>query len=154
GFGLNAVNSVALDILLGWGMKSQTLSVELSSDRIEKLSHIIPFSLIVYGRIPLMRFRACPVQASLGCKKCKGKGFLKDRFGNVFPVECSNKTSSSLLNSVPVYIGDKKKLVSDAQIFWFTVENKQDIDRVMDEFQKKDVPIFERTTGLYFREVF
>jgi len=153
GFGMNIANGIALNTMLSCGAMSQTVSMELSNKRIEALERPLPLSMIVYGKLPLMRFRNCPVRASIGCGKCLGKGQLKDRFGNTFQIECCDKRTSSLLNSVPIYIMDKRVPDIDIQIYWFTTETPAEIKNVIDTSEKGLIPDFKRTRGLYYREV-
>ena len=153
GFGLNITNSEALDIIAEHGAKTQTVSFELNTKRIKEINSRIPVSLVAYGRLPLMRYRACPVKASAGCKECRSSGAVKDRYGISFPLECSERRTSSLLNSVPLYIFDRSIPESEILIYWFTTETEKEIEHVIDLSEEGKRPDFERTTGLYYREV-
>ena len=153
GFGLNVTNSAAFDSYSSLDLKTLSISFEVDSNRIKRIDHSIPLSLIVYGRLPLMRYRACPLRVSIGCNACNGSGSITDRYGNLFPIECWRKKTSSLLNSVPLYIGDKSIPKSDITIYWFTNEEQKDIKHVLDCSQNNSKPDFNRTTGLYYREV-
>jgi len=153
GFGLNATNSVAFESYSSLGLKSLSVSFETDSNRINDINHSMPLSLVVYGRLPLMRYRACPIRVSVGCNECQGEGEIKDRYGNTFPVECWKKKVSSLLNSVPLYIGDKSIPEAEITVYWFTNEDQNDIKHVIDCFRGHMKPDFDRTTGLYYREV-
>ena len=153
GFGLNATNSVAFESFSSLGLKSLSISFETDSNRIKDINHSMPLSLVVYGRLPLMRFRACPIRVCAGCSECKGEGKIRDRYGNTFPIECWKKKVSSLLNSVPLYIGDKSIPEAEITVYWFTNEDQDDIKHVIDCFKGHMKPDFDRTTGLYYREV-
>ena len=153
GFGLNVTNSEALRLLSDMHLHSQTVSFELSAQRINEINSNIPLSIIAYGRVPLMRYRACPIRVSVGCNKCLGNGEIKDRYGNTFPVECNDRMTSSLLNSVPIYIFDKAIPRSDITIYWFTTEDEEKIEKIIRISNEKAKPDFDRTTGLYYREV-
>lgn len=94
-----------------------TPSVELTAAEIRALPG--EKELIVYGRLPLMTLRHCPLNARLGkgrhdaCRRCDGAGpylkdcVLTDRMGAVFPLE-RLKTSSGCIvrvrNSVPLML--------------------------------------------------
>ena len=154
GFGLNITNSEALGVLTDLGIRTQTVSFELSSQRIKEMKRTVPVSLIAYGRLPLMRYRSCPVKASEGCGKCMGSGKIRDRYGVEFPLECDERRTSGLLNSVPLYIFDRSVPDSEILIYWFTTETSDEIEHIIDLSGKNLRPDFDRTTGLYYREVF
>ena len=153
GYGLNVVNSLAAKQYGIIGLNSLCVSFELSADRIRKLFSDVPVGMIVYGRVPLMHFRNCPVRASVGCAVCGAKGKLTDRFGISFPVECYDKKYSVLLNSVPICLSDQRIPPADYTLFWFTRETPSQITSITDLFEKHRKPDFPRTLGLYFREV-
>ena len=80
--------------------------------------------IIAYGYLPLMLFRSCPMATKNGCKGCSGREKIKDRTGTEFTVLCGNKKYSTLLNSLPLYIGDKDLSGVDFATLYFTVENR------------------------------
>ena len=153
GFGLNAVNTHSLSAFAALGMKDITLSFELTAERIKNLGHPLSTGIVVYGRVPLMQFRNCPVRATIGCNMCREKGKITDRFGISFPVECNQKYTSALLNSVPICLSDQAIPAVDHHLFWFTDEGIARIDEVNRLFLQGMKPDFKRTTGLYYREV-
>ncbi len=153
GFGLNAVNTHSLSAFAALGMKGITLSFELTAERIKNLGHPLSTGIVVYGRVPLMQFRNCPVRATIGCNMCREKGKITDRFGISFPVECNQKSTSALLNSVPICLSDQAIPAVDHHLFWFTDEGIARIDEVNRLFLQGMKPDFKRTTGLYYREV-
>ena len=120
---------------------------------IKSLGGHIPVGAIVYGRLPLMRFRNCPVRAQIGCAACGGHGELKDRRGVRFPVECGGKKYSTLLNSVPLHIADKDLRGLDHGILWFTTETKDECRSITKEYIDHQKSTKERTGGLYYREL-
>ena len=153
GFGLNAVNTHSLKAFADLGINEITTSFELTVGKFQNLGHPLAVGLVVYGRLPLMRFRNCPVKATIGCSKCGAHGKMTDRFGISFPVECNQRLSSTLLNSVPVCLSDQEIPTADHHLFWFTDEENSQIEEVNRLFQTRMKPSFNRTTGLYFREV-
>ena len=91
GAGLNILNTEALRHYEEEGLASVTASFELSMRGIKSLGGSIPIGAIVYGRLPLMHFRNCPLRAQIGCTACRARGELTDRRGVKFPVECGGE---------------------------------------------------------------
>lgn len=147
GFGLNIVNSDALDKYSQMGVGEATLSPEIPLSAVKELSGNTKTGLFAYGYLPLMLLRSCPVRAAVGCEKCGGNGEITDRLGIKFSVVCHNKVYSELLNSVPHYIGDRKLHV-DFALLSFTKESSRECREVFDKFVRGE-KIAKRTTGLY-----
>lgn len=150
GFGLNVLNSEAVDLYARQHLASLTVSFELPMAAIKALSGDISLGLAAYGHLPLMRFRACPVRAGIGCARCGGDGALTDRKGVRFPVECEGKRSASLLNSVPLHMAGRDDPL-DWRLIWFTRETAADCRRVIGEFLTGNPSPLPRTGGLYYR---
>jgi putative protease len=153
GHGLNILNSVALAEYEKLGLAEATVSFELPMAKIARLGGTLPRGILGYGYLPLMRFRACPIQKSGGCGACPGSGLLTDRLGKTFSVLCSAKRYSTLLNSLPLWIADKEISGADFLTLYFTVEPPEHCLSVYRAFQKNMPPDTERTNGLYFREL-
>lgn len=153
GGGLNVLNTRALEEYQALGLASVTASWELAMARIKALGGTIPLGAVVYGRLPLMRFRACPVRAAMGCNRCRGRGELTDRRGVVFPVECSGKKYSTLLNSVPVHLAQKNLRGLDFGILYFTRESREECLRVTEDYRLGRGGAGEHTGGLYYRQL-
>ncbi|MCC8016281.1 MAG: hypothetical protein LIO43_02600 [Clostridiales bacterium] len=66
-FGLNIFNSVSAGMI-----NSPILSFELTVESTNKIS-APDTGVIVYGRLPLMLARNCPVKNNIGCDKCRKK---------------------------------------------------------------------------------
>ena len=96
---LNVANDLAVVQLADWGVRRYTPSVELNRVQIEALGGVR--ELVVYGRVPLMQLRHCPLRAALGlkgkhrdCRRCNGCApgerigtkALTDRLGARFPL--------------------------------------------------------------------
>lgn len=96
---LNAANDLTVQQLLDWSVDAVTPSVELNCAQIRALHG--KRQLIVYGRIPLMQLRHCPLRATQGipgkhadCRRCDacapseriGAKTLIDRTGAEFPL--------------------------------------------------------------------
>ena len=153
GHGLNVLNSLSLAEYEKSGCCDITVSPELMMSAFEKLSSKTPKGIIGYGFLPLMRFRACPAQAENGCGSCKGFTVIKDRLGIDFYIICSSKKYSSLLNSVPLYIGDKPHEKADFVTLYFTAEKEEKCRRILSAFCKKQSLNIKKTGGLYYREL-
>ncbi|MBQ2252107.1 MAG: U32 family peptidase [Clostridia bacterium] len=147
GFGLNIVNSDALDKYREMGVSEATLSPEIPLSAVKELSGSTKTGLFAYGYLPLMLLRSCPVRAAIGCEKCRGKGEITDRLGIKFSVVCHNKIYSELLNSVPHYIGDRR-LPVDFALLSFTKESREECEKIFKAFTRGE-KIAKRTTGLY-----
>ena len=156
GWPLNLTNTRALKELARMGAQEAELSFELSLSRQKKLGAPIPFGLLVYGRLPLMVYRNCPMKAAAGCKACGGHGVLTDRTGTKFSMMCG-KTYAELLNSVPLYLADRLGEYGPAAFYtlWFTTEKAEDCARIAAEYagKRSPVPPERCTRGLYTRSV-
>ena len=153
GAGLNILNTEALRHYEEEGLASVTASYELSMRGIRSLGGHIPVGAIVYGRLPLMRFRNCPLRAQIGCAACRARGELTDRRGVKFPVECGERKYSTLLNSVPLHIADRDLRGLDHRILWFTRESPAECAAIAAEYRSGKKSDKERTGGLYYREL-
>lgn len=152
GFGLNIANSDAARFYAEQGLASLTVSFELPMGAIRALASPVPLGLAVYGRLPLMRYRNCPLRAQIGCAACGGTGTLTDRRGVVFPVECGERRFSSLLNSVPLDIAGRKT-PGDLRLLWFTRESRTEAAEILARFRREEKTDAPHTGGLYYRKL-
>jgi putative protease len=147
-FGLNVFNSISANQI-----NSPILSFELALDKANAVN-AAETGIIVYGRLPLMLTRNCPVKSNIGCVKCGKKGRLTDRKGVEFPVRCSPYPCVEVLNSVPLYMADRMKEVkSDFAHFYFTDESLQQVEKIIALYQSGSKAPFNYTRGLYYRGV-
>lgn len=160
GFTLNILNSVALKEYQSLGLCSATLSIELSFLNAKNLVSdlkqneiSIPVGMITYGHLPMMKFRSCPARTVNGCGDCSGHPQITDRMGKKFNIICRGKQYSELLNFVPVYVGDKSIPKLDFEELYFTIESQAYCKKLYDMYINKIPADFERTAGLYFREL-
>lgn len=155
GFGSNITNSYSVDILEKNinNLKNITLSFENTINNINKIKTNTPLSVIVYGYLPLMTVRNCPVNEEVGCKNCNKNKSLTDRMGKKFKVKCNGQTSE-IFNTYPVCIFDKLDKLKDNidRVFLFTNENSKEVDIVIDKYLKKE-RLAESTKGCYFRKL-
>ncbi len=153
GAGLNVMNSLALSELRRLGLVSATVSFELNAGKIAALGGQMPRGIVAYGRLPLMRFRACPVRGKRGCGSCTGVSKLIDRRGTGFPVLCHQKQYGTLLNSVPLHIADKIPKNLDFLTLYFTLETPEEAEAVLEQYRNHIPSAGPRTGGLYFRQI-
>lgn len=155
GFGSNITNSYSVDILEKNinNLKNITLSFENTVNNINKIKTNTPLSVIVYGYLPLMTVRNCPVNEEVGCKNCNKNKSLTDRMGKKFKVKCNGQTSE-IFNTYPVCIFDKLDKLKDNidRVFLFTNENSKEVDIIIDKYLRKE-RLAESTKGCYFRKL-
>jgi len=148
-FGLNIFNSVSAQEI-----NSPVLSFELDIQSANKIC-AEDTGVIVYGKVPLMLTRNCPVKHNIGCASCGKNGRLTDRKGIEFPVVCSDYPCVEILNSVPIYMGDRMKEVKTGFAhFYFTDETVEEIEKIIFFYETGKKADFDFTRGLYYRGVF
>ncbi len=154
GFGLNIYNSESVAEIERLGAADCLVSCEMSFSDIARLGGNLPRGAMIYGRIPLMMTRNCPVKNKISCAECGGKSFLVDRMGTQFPVVCKNGVSF-VLNSVPVWLADKVSEIKniDYGLLYFTNETKDECAGVINAYNNNEKAKCEFTRGLYFRKV-
>lgn len=153
-FGLNIANAGCLAEYERLGLSDCLLSFELSLARARAVGGTLPRGLLIYGKLPLMVTRNCPIRLS-GCKDCKGFGTLTDRKKEVFKVRCTGRRYSEIFNSKPVYLADKMEEVSgiDYGLLSFTTEGAKQVDRILLRYAQTHEPMENITRGLYYRNV-
>ncbi|ARP49464.1 MULTISPECIES: U32 family peptidase [Caproicibacterium] len=123
GFSLNVTNSAALRWYTEFGLTDTELSFELTLQQAAALGGSLPRGLLVYGRLPLMLTRNCPIANGGGCRHCRTAQSLTDRMGMQFPVQCFGGCSD-VLNSVPLSLLGRLSTLSnmDFGVLRFTTE--------------------------------
>ncbi|MEG1524540.1 MAG: U32 family peptidase [Clostridia bacterium] len=152
-YGLNILNSVSLNEYARLDCVDATVSFELAMTKIRALTGTLPRGILAYGYLPLMKMRVCPAQDQHGCGGCNGRRNLMDSKGEPFMLLCHERRYTELLNGVPLYIGDKPTGEVDFVTLRFTKETQEQAERVYQQFLRKEVPEFSRTSGLYFRQL-
>ena len=152
--GTNIFNTFSLDEFAHLGFTDAILSTELKIAQCASLGGKLPRGVFAYGRLPLMQTRNCPVKNGTTCYKCRKHGFLTDRMGVTFPVECT-PFASTLLNSVPIVESDKREQFefADFSLLWFTTETKDECEKILESYRRGDAPQGEFTRGLLYRGV-
>lgn len=145
-FGLNIFNSESAEMF-----NSPIISFEATLEQISKIS-AEDKGVIAYGYLPLMITRNCPIKNHLGCANCTGK--LTDRKGFDFSVLCSKYPCVEILNSLPLYMGDRQNEIdADFLHFYFTNENQKQVEKIISAFENGAQADEKFTRGLYYRGV-
>ncbi len=154
GFDLNIMNTKALKVYEGMGLEDALLSYEISFKDARGLGGSLPRGLITYGYLPLMLCRNCPLKSKGGCRPgCGGSGQLLDRRGKSFTVLCRDGEYSEILNSAPLYIGDRDLRGIEFALLYFTKESAADCLRAYRLHKNGQAYDGARTTGLYYRRL-
>ena len=146
GFGLNVANRLTALTLKEQGLQDVTASIELRMPRIADLAKVLPVGAMVYGRLPMMLYRVCPIKSQDGCRKrdC----FLTDRTGRKFPLLCSG-TYQELMNSELLWLAGKHLLL-DLPDLYFTDEVPSQVSSVLEAYRTgQGIAPKGRTSGLY-----
>lgn len=152
GFGMNIFNSYSAQLVSQLGTADILLSSELSAAECGRIISPVPTGVAVYGRLPLMVTRACPVRSRISCGECGGKSFLEDRLGVKFPVRCRNGCSF-IFNSVPLCTYDKSDEISaDYELMYFTTETREECEKLISDYKKRETP-GEFTRGAFSKRV-
>lgn len=101
-----------------------------------------------------MLTRNCPVKNGKTCEECKRQSSITDRKGISFPVRC-NMGYSEILNSRPVFMADRLSEIknNDFLFFNFTVESKDEVNKIMESYYNETGPDGDFTRGLLYRGV-
>ena len=154
GFGMNIYNSQSLKVMDELDAEDCLISCEAAADSISKLGGETGRGVMVYGRIPLMVTRNCPVRNKLSCRECGRNSVLVDRMGVRFPVRCRNGCSF-IFNSLPLCVYDKPDSIAnvDYDLLYFTVETASECMDIINGYRSRTKLDCECTRGLYFRNV-
>ena len=103
---MNTANRESASALFRAGAAGITASTELDQAMLREMDGAAA-EAVVYGRLPLMNLRHCPLKKQGNCGKC-GHAVLEDRAGYAFPLERAGIADCLLqvCNSVPLWIGD------------------------------------------------
>lgn len=145
-FGLNIYNSESAKLI-----HHPLLSFELTLEQANKIN-AENTGIIVYGKMPLMLTRNCPIKNSIGCYECAKQGKLTDRKGYEFEVLCSKYPCVEMLNTHPIYMLDRlREVKTDFVHFYFSTETADEVSHIIDLYKKGGKPDFKYTRGLYQR---
>ena len=154
-FGLNISNPYAAETAAELGISDITASFEAKLPQISAMcGGSVPVGVIVYGRIPVMLTKNCPIkQATSNCKGCKGE--LLDRTGRRFSVKCRGSSYCEIFNSDVLMMTDRLDEISaDFVILNFTDESAEETGRVINCCVNGKKALDKGfTRGLYYRGV-
>lgn len=147
-FTLNVYNSYSAEYLRNIGLEDCIFSIEATLEQLADAKTLLPLGAVVYGRLPLMLTRNCPVKNEVGCKKCTDR--LIDRTGRELPVACSREYVE-ILNSDVLYMHDRLAEVQNAA-FGVILLNDEDARQTAEALAGAK-PSGNITRGLYYRGI-
>ena len=151
GFDLNVANPLSALCWKDLGLAALTVSPETPFAEMEAIEPGVPTWAIVYGHLPLMITRACPLQNVTDCARCDKQGLLTDRKNRRFPVRCGGGVRQ-IYNPVPLYMGDRLgEVPADAGLAWFTLETPAAAARALAALAAGEKWPEEYTRGLYYK---
>jgi putative protease len=132
-FRFNVFNRASYDFLKEVGFEHIILSPEVSLRQGEDM---VPCSMVVYGKFPVMTTQKCIIKDTAGCEKCAC--YLTDRTGASSYVEGIFGHRNIIYNSVPIYMADKYGEISKfSHHFIFTNENVKECENIVDAYKNK-----------------
>ena len=155
-FGLNITNQLAAQFYADNGLGSMLILPEVKDSDISTIAPThngrpVPTGVLVYGHMPLMITRACPLQNIHDCAHCDKTGELTDRKAKKFPVRCGLGVRT-IYNPVPIYMGDKPgALTVDYGVAYFTLENREKAAKILEMIRTHAPFEGDFTRGLYFK---
>ena len=155
-FGLNITNQLAAQFYADNGLGSMLILPEVKDSDISTIEPThngkpVPTGVLVYGHMPLMITRACPLQNIHDCAHCDKTGVLTDRKAKKFPVRCGLGVRT-IYNPVPIYMGDKPgALTVDYGVAYFTLESRDEAAKILDMIRVHAPFEEDFTRGLYFK---
>ena len=155
-FGLNITNQLAAQFYADNGLGSVLILPEVKDSDISTIAPThdgrpVPTGVLVYGHMPLMVTRACPLQNIHDCAHCDKTGVLTDRKAKKFPVRCGLGVRT-IYNPVPIYMGDKPgALTVDYGVAYFTLESREEAAQILDMIRIHAPFEGDFTRGLYFK---
>ena len=155
-FGLNITNQLAAQFYADNGLGSMLILPEVKDSDISTIAPThngrpVPTGVLVYGHMPLMITRACPLQNVHDCAHCDKTGVLTDRKAKKFPVRCGLGVRT-IYNPVPIYMGDKPgALTVDYGVAYFTLESREETAKILEMIRTHAPFEGDFTRGLYFK---
>ena len=155
-FGLNITNQLAAQFYADNGLDSMLILPEVKDSDISTIAPThngrpVPTGVLVYGHMPLMITRACPLQNIHDCAHCDKTGELTDRKAKKFPVRCGLGVRT-IYNPVPIYMGDKPgALTVDYGVAYFTLESREEAAKILEMIRTHAPFEGDFTRGLYFK---
>jgi len=143
----NINNTLTLQNFLELGAKTVTLSYEARGSVIKKLikQAPLPVELIIYGRIPVMVMKHCPLLTHFqpeggACrlKYCQKNYALKNSFDKILPLVQTSHCRLEVLSEEPLNLLEKTKELKSAGLqnfrLEFTTESAREIAQLIKKF--------------------
>ena len=156
GIGLNVTNPLAAQVYADWGLSALLVLPEVKDSEMVFIAPAhngrpVPTGAMIYGHMPLMLTRACPLQNVHDCAHCQREGVLTDRKAKKFPVRCKGGVRT-IYNPVPLYMGDKPGVLPvDYGVAYFTTESREEAGQILDQIVRAEPFEGDFTRGLYFK---
>lgn len=147
-FTLNVFNSFSAEYLHNIGLEDCIFSAEATLQQFSQINTKMPVGAVIYGRLPLMLTRNCPINNEVGCKNCTG--YLIDRTARKLPVACSNDYVE-ILNPDILYMADRISEFSNIS-FTAVLLHDENAKQTKSAVSGKKTP-GNITRGLYYRGV-
>ncbi|MBP3436817.1 MAG: U32 family peptidase [Clostridia bacterium] len=137
-FRLNITNKQSANAYRALGFSAFVLSPELS---LKEIRQIKEGGACVFGRIPLMVTERCFIKDNFGCARCDSAA-LRDHKGVDFPFMREYLHRNLIFNSLPTYMGDKRKELQEAGLdgehFIFSVESPAEAKALLASYRKEE----------------
>lgn len=146
-FTLNICNSYSAEKIRELGLTDCLFSFETKLSHLENIKTALPLGIAVYGHLPLMLARNCPIKNESGCGKCTKQ--LTDRMGKRFPVMCS-EDYAEIFNPNILYMHNKTFPASVRFGLIILTDENEKQTRLAIAGQK---PLGQLTRGLYYRGI-
>lgn len=156
GIGLNLTNPLAAQVYADLGLSALLVLPEVQASEMAFIAPVregrpVPTGALVYGHMPLMLTRACPLHNVHDCAHCSREGVLTDRKAKKFPVRCGGGVRT-IYNPVPLYMADKPgALPVDYGVAYFTLESQAEAAAVLGRIARGEPFEGEFTRGLYYK---
>ena len=156
GIGLNVTNPLAAQAYAELGLSALLILPEVQAGEMAfiapaRAGRPVPTGALIYGHMPLMLTRACPLHNVHDCAHCSRQGVLTDRKAKKFPLRCGGGVRT-IYNPVPLYMADKPgALPVDYGVVYFTVESRSEAGAVWAKAASGAPFGGDFTRGLYYK---
>lgn len=153
GFGLNITNPLAAKTYYDQGLRLLTVNMEVPCTEMRAIANAGQVAALIYGYMPLMVTRACPLKNVRTCANCPREGVLKDRKNMEFLVRCTGPNGfRTIYNPIALYAADRvKEIPADVLVLYFTKETPERTVQVL-QMAMQEKPYDEKwTRGLLFK---
>ncbi|MBQ7411777.1 MAG: U32 family peptidase [Clostridia bacterium] len=130
-FRFNVFNGHTIDALCELGVRDVILSPELTLPQCRDMAG---YSVVAYGKIPIMTTFKCIMKDATGCGKCSG--YITDRTGATMYCQSEYGHHTIIHNSVPIYMADKaEQIASHSWHFIFTDETADECYDIIEAYR-------------------